>query len=501
MNMHMSFQATLLFYFLFSLSIGAKATITSDSLIVEIDSITQPLCFGDENGAAHLAVLLGEGPFTYQWSNGDSTEWATNLGEGFYSVLVTTPSDSTIVFFGISQPNPVIANIATSSPTIPCGGQVLLTTVATGGTEEYTYSWLNTNNNSDTLVVDTAGYFCVQVEDTNGCGTTTCIGVNFDESNIFCNGITGGDSLTCHYPTRTLFPAVSASDTIYYSWSGPEGFSSNDTFPKVSIPGTYTLTASTPGGCTCSSSIDIISRQEFEIDLDITPALCAYTNDGQALMNVQIGDYPPFSLAPDVNFDSLSSQHYNIYVYNGVGCYTVLDFDVTSPDAIQLQADTILPSDNLTSLGTIISNTAGGTMPYSWHWSYESDSTFESFEDNIMGLYSGQYFVDVDDANGCHYEFGPIEVPFGVGVDDLSFEQSLSVFPNPASDYLLLTQNTDQLSRLHVQLFDLNRRILGDYHFSERTNTINILHLATGIYELVIWDKHHRTSRRFIIDR
>ena len=50
---------------------------------------TDPICFNDCNGSATVNPISGLAPYTYLWSNGQTTQTATNLCFGNYSVVVT----------------------------------------------------------------------------------------------------------------------------------------------------------------------------------------------------------------------------------------------------------------------------------------------------------------------------------------------------------------------------------------------------------------------------
>ena len=54
-------------------------------------------CNGESDGAIDITVLNGSGPYTYQWSNGTTSEDLASVGVGDYSVTITDASGCSIV--------------------------------------------------------------------------------------------------------------------------------------------------------------------------------------------------------------------------------------------------------------------------------------------------------------------------------------------------------------------------------------------------------------------
>jgi gliding motility-associated-like protein len=101
---------------------------------------TDPICFGDCNGQAIANPTSGVGPYTYAWSNGQSTANTTLLCSGTYSVTVldvwNCPATGSVILT-----NPPITTISaiTGSDTVCFGSTLdLYTVVPQPG---YAYVW------------------------------------------------------------------------------------------------------------------------------------------------------------------------------------------------------------------------------------------------------------------------------------------------------------------------------------------------------------------------
>ncbi|MFN8397568.1 MAG: SprB repeat-containing protein [Bacteroidia bacterium] len=111
-----------------------------------VPNFTHTSC-GQNNGVASAVATGGNGNYIYNWSNGQTTAQAINLGAGSYTVTVTDAAGCTgtasVTINASSAPNSSI-----SSPTnVSCFGQNngSATVTATGGSAPYTYLWSNSN--------------------------------------------------------------------------------------------------------------------------------------------------------------------------------------------------------------------------------------------------------------------------------------------------------------------------------------------------------------------
>ncbi len=85
-----------------------------------------------------------------------------------------------------------------------------------------------------------------------------------------------------------------------------------------------------------------------------------------------------------------------------------------------------------------------------------------------------------------------------VGIDKVSGENTLSVFPNPASNEITLDLSSFNKSELNVSIFDITGKIVTDYNM-QNTNKIDVSNLKSGIYFIKARDLQHSETAKLIV--
>jgi len=180
-------------------------TVTSNNTVTLTTSSTQTGCTTN-NGTSTVLATGGITPYTYLWDNGQTTQTATGLDAGAYSVTVTDANGCTQTQTeNVTQTPAPIAAVYALPTTIMQGDSSILT--ATGG---ITYQWspgtglsCYTCTNPIATPMQTTIY-CVFVTDSNGCTDSTCIEITVETPcgeifvpNAFSPNDDGSNELEC----------------------------------------------------------------------------------------------------------------------------------------------------------------------------------------------------------------------------------------------------------------------------------------------------------------
>ena len=144
---------------------NAVVTLSNGPVITLVNQ-TDVLCHGDASGSLDISVVGGSLPYTYNWSNGSTTQDITGLTAGTYTDSALC-SDS-LVFLIIEPDEFTVSTVITNASCGIANGSIVLT--VGGATPGYNYLW-NTGATSDTLSNVVPGTYTVTISDVNLCDT------------------------------------------------------------------------------------------------------------------------------------------------------------------------------------------------------------------------------------------------------------------------------------------------------------------------------------------
>ena len=200
-------------------------------------------CFGGNDATAQATVSGGTPPYSYFWSSGSTSNVATSLQSGSYTVVITDnnscTSEATII---VNEPPALIPSVQISGP-ICIGQSATLTAACTGGTPGYTYNWNNGSNNiQQTVTPASTSNYSVTVTDTLGCTSQPKIATVTVNPGLLA--LASAPDTICEGTFATLLAFCSGGNGGPYTYTWNNGALGNLITIAPTTTGNYTVTVS-----------------------------------------------------------------------------------------------------------------------------------------------------------------------------------------------------------------------------------------------------------------
>ncbi|MFK7784560.1 MAG: T9SS type A sorting domain-containing protein, partial [Crocinitomicaceae bacterium] len=349
------------------------------------------LCATDD-GAIDLSLTGGIGPFSYAWSNGETTQDVSNLAVGNYTVTVTDAAGcvitETLTIGGTQQSTLGFTNINITDEN--CGNQDGQLVYFTGGSaDDYYLDGINLGGfNANNL---SAGTYLAAITDNFGCYADTIVTVGSTGS--FSMASTSVDE-TCGQSNGSIDVTVTGGTGITYLWD-----SGQTTEDLTGVPaGTYTLTATDNANCSVQITVDVLNQTgAFGASLlSIGDEDC---QNGQGFIDIDVAGTGPFTYAwssgqTTQDITGLSAGTYSVVVTDGAGCQLTESYQVNNNATYSVSTN--ITEEFCTSVnGAIDLTITGGAAPYTFSWS--NGATTE----DLTNVAAGTYSVTISDAFNC----------------------------------------------------------------------------------------------------
>lgn len=352
------------------------------------------------NGTAAITGLTGGMvPYTYLWSNGANSSSISGLSMGPYSATVTDAQGCYATISGfISQSITVYANPVTTSATCTQNDGSIIS-FGSGGTPPYTYSYSNGMTGQSITGLTGGTSLMVTATDANGCmgtdytyiNTATPINVTYASTVSSCTAPTGSSTLT-----------ITGGTAPYnVTWNTTPSLSGTTI---SSMPaGAYAFSITDAAGCLQTGTVIISPASTINAVPFFSNPVCPATT-GTVGVNVT-GTNPPFSYlwntsAVTSSLSGVPTGNYSCLITDNSGCTQIKYVSVYPTSPISIGYSTTPASCMYTADGSILANATGGTAPYTYTWSNGQTGP------NATGLTTDNYWVTVQDANGCFSNYG-----------------------------------------------------------------------------------------------
>lgn len=357
-------------------------------------------CYRYTDGSATVNVSGGNAPYSYLWSDSQTTATATALSAGTFIVTITDDSNCAHVDTAIvNQPDSFGIVVAVTDVSCFNGSDGVASASVLGDTVNYQFLW-NSNPTQSTATATglPAGNVLLVVTDTNVCSINSLVTIGSPQQMELAASAQDALCFSVANGSAEVHVVSGGTSPFDYLWS--------NTLTDSSITGLaandYFVTVTDANGCAEFDTVTVSEPAPIEIRDSVVDVSCFGFADGRILINVS-GGTPSFSFlwsnADNTPIaDDLVAGNYSVTVTDLNGCRDSLTgIAVAEPSAIIFGAFDITPPCAGEATGAILFSASGGTAPYT----FMLDSTVAQPNPEFTGIAEGNHTIAVTDDNGC----------------------------------------------------------------------------------------------------
>lgn len=389
-------------------------------------------CAGRSDGSIDLGINGGAGSATFQWTGPNAfvstMEDPSGLYAGTYTVSVLDANGCTAsANFLLDEPAAITTTQQVQDALCQGNADGSIDLTPAGGIAPMTFNWSGPNGfsaSSEDIANVPAGVYVATITDANGCALTHP--VNVQEPGMFVvsslmSGYPGGYQVSCAGASNgSLDIEVSGGTPGYqFSWTGPNGYASNDEDITGVPAGNYFVIITDANGCSHLEQYSLVAPAALNVGLlaSVWPGGANTSCDGATTGSIDAtiaGGLAPYTVSwSGPNGFSASMQDptglaagtYAIQVTDIVGCTTQESITLTAPAPVDGSITTSVLGGGTgvscegASDGSLDLTAQGGTAPYSVVWS--GPNGYSSNTEDPGGLMAGDYTAVITDMNGC----------------------------------------------------------------------------------------------------
>lgn len=276
-------------------------------------------CTTGNDGVAEAHVSGGTAPYTYEWTNGDTTAKIQNITANNYFVIATDAKGCIIqgsIFVG--DPKGIFTTETIKNTTCYQGNDASIELNVTGGNLPYSYLW-NTGATTKDLNNLTAGNYEVAISCPDCCVYKKKF-VLKDPQPVIVN--IGPDRTLCNDQNLDLEAKI-ADPKAQYSWTSTTGFASNEAKVNVSKAGTYHVKVTSGLGCIGEDEI-VIKTSQAVISSEFLLSSQAYLDEEVILVNTSnpFGENTNWIIPKGVQIVE-QKEKYITLKFDAIGVYSI----------------------------------------------------------------------------------------------------------------------------------------------------------------------------------
>lgn len=295
---------------------------------------------------------------------------------------------------------------------------------------------------------------------------------------------------------------VNGGSDFACSWSGPNGYSSNDSWIFNLAPGTYTADITTTCGSSFTVTRTITEPEDWSISSEVSVASCDEAADGSVSVEIS-GGTSPYELSwtgPNdfegeaAILENLLSGTYILNVVDDNGCETAYTAFVSELDAADFMIgnDTIICQDEPLLIA--------GPLGYDYEWQDGSNNQYFYVAPGMFNPGTYSIVLNGSTDTGCTFADALILTVHdcSIGMTELGLG-SKQLYPNPATDWVRMDLESTDGWMVEVQ--DLSGRIIERTQWFGSQPIVNVSSWTPGLYIMTFQDDARLLSFPFEVAR
>jgi hypothetical protein len=384
---------------------NAKTLLSPPPLLLAVNEIRQPLCNGSADGWISLTPAGGAG--SYEFAVGGPASWSPNAlfnnlraqRHTFYLKDANGCLATTETILG--EPEPLEISFTSIEPAYCSDARGKVTSLASGGTGTYKYTWTDSQNNVISLSSDVsnlrAGIYKILVEDQHQC---------LFDSSVAITSTDGAKTLHESVSVKCSYAADGSAEVKIISGSGPFRFEwpEGQTSSQVSglKKGLYNVLITDVNECTVVEPVTVGGPDELTLLSAYQLPSCNGVCDGQITLSASGGTAPYRFLwnnKESAQQNNLCAGEYVVSVKDVNDCELVQEVSLNQPDKLTVTvADRTLATCENGCDGSLKIEASGGNGGYTYLW---DNGKVTATNSNIC---PGRHTVAVTDLKACKVE-------------------------------------------------------------------------------------------------
>lgn len=383
-------------------SVSASTTVANITGTMAISFVNeQDENCGNGQGFVDIEVTGGQTPYTYTWSNGQTTQDAVNLGAGTYSVVVTDNLGCQLsATYSISNQNNTNLSATASVTDAICSqanGGIDLQVI--GGIANFSFNWDNGATTEDISGLG-AGTYAVTITDNVGCEVVQSFSVGTQSSGLAFTNLNIQDDFCGQGNGQIdIFTGGTADDYFV------DGVNNGGATVQNLAGGTYLIAITDNNGCYVDSLVTVGNQAFFNVNGTSTDETCQQGN-GSIDITITNGGGPGGTYtylwsngATTEDISGLSAGTYTVTVTSGGGFPCSVDYTIVVDNVSDFEIAATTTSDYCGQSSGGIDQTLvfGSGVTYLW----SNGATTQ----DITGVPAGNYSCTVSMPGGCAETF------------------------------------------------------------------------------------------------